>query len=75
MKSVHFKKKISMTKKKVVRIFLENWRELLKIFFLKYIFKKFLPPQYLWPKFLPPQYLWQVYAPVYIYQAFSIPPI
>jgi len=55
MKSVHFlEKKFRWLKKKVVRIFLENWRELLKIFFWKYIFKKFLLPQYLWPKILPP---------------------
>ena len=54
MKGVNFVKKLSMTKKKVVRNFGENRRELFKIFCLKINFTKILAPQYLWPKFLLP---------------------
>jgi len=67
---IFYKKNFRWLKKR--RIFLENWWELLKIFFLKQIFKKFLLPQYLLPKFLPPQYLWQVYASVQRYEFYDV---
>ena len=47
-----------MTKKKVVRIFLENWRELFEDFFLKIYFQKF---------FAPPIFVTQIFAPPNIY--------
>jgi len=56
MKSVHFlEKKFSMTKKKSRQNFLENWRELLKIFFLKIYFQKIFAP--------PPIFVTQIFAP------------
>src|SRR6218665_1826755 len=56
MKSVHFlEKKFSMTKKKGCQNFFRELKELLKIFFLKYIFKNFFcPPNICDPNFCPP---------------------
>src|SRR6218665_2189822 len=53
-KCTFFIKKISMTKKKVVRIFFRELKGTFKNFFLKYIFKKFLPP---------PIFVTQIFAP------------
>ena len=64
MKSVNFVKKLSMTKekKKVVRNFGENRRELFPEFCLKINFPKIFAPPIFLPQIYAPQNLWQVYA-------------
>ena len=52
-----------MTKKKVVRNFWDNWRELFQDFFGKIYFPKIFAPPIFVTKIFAPQYLWQVYAP------------
>ena len=58
MKGANFVKKLSMTKKKLVRNFGKNRRELLKIFCLKINFPKI---------FAPPIFVTQIFAPPNIY--------
>src|SRR6218665_714003 len=58
MKGVNFVKRLSMTKKKVVRNFGENRREFFKIFCLKINFPKiFVPPNICDPNFCPPIFM------------------
>src|SRR6218665_39486 len=57
------KKKLSMTKKKVVRNFGENRRELFKIFCLKINLPKSFPPNICDLNFCPPIFVTQIFAP------------
>ena len=72
IKGVNFVKKLSMTKKKVVRNFGENRRERFKIFCLKITFPKiFAPPIFVTQIFAPPIFVTQIFAPQYLWQVYA----